>query len=197
MGRRQTWDTAEVLTSAMALFWQQGYARTPIREVEASTGLHPGSLYKKYGNKDGLFAAVVGHYNDNVVAERVARYLSGDDPLGGIREYFRSSFADGGAEPDPGCLLTNSAIESYSLEPACRDAVSDGLGRLESGFGQALARAQALGQLGADAAPEQLATQLLVLYQGTLVLVRLGMSAGKLDDVVHSAINAIVGVSEP
>ena len=60
------------------------------------------------------------------------RYLAhSEDPLGGIREYFLSSFAVGDeGEPDPGCLLTNTAIESYSLAPRCRDAVSAGLARL-------------------------------------------------------------------
>lgn len=173
MGRRQLWDQAEVLASAMRLFRRQGYVGSSLRDIEAATGLHPGSLYRNFESKDGLFRAALDAYNDQVVRGRVREHLlEPADPVAGIRSFFTSAF-ETGPGPDPGCLLTNTAVESFTVTQAA-DAVRRGLETIESGFADALTRARALGLLSADLDVEVSAAHLLALYQGLLVLVRAG-----------------------
>lgn len=190
MGRPSVWNEPELLTSAMAVFRRKGFAQTTVRDLQEATDLHPGSLYKAYGSKKGMFGAALSAYTERVVASRIAAHLEReDDPLGGIRSYFASTF-EGRSHPDPGCLVTNTAIEGYSLDPAARAAVSAGLESSEGGFLRALKRARAKGQISRSANVETLAVRLLVLYQGLLVLVRAGTPKARLaaisDDIMCS-----------
>lgn len=191
MGRRATWTEPELLSAVMAVFRRKGFAHTSVRDLEGATGLHPGSLYKAYGNKEGLFAAAVTAYNDQVVADRVRTHLdAAEPPLRGIHAFFTSTF-DSGEELNPGCLLTTAAAEAPELPGTARDGVAAGLDLIEDGFWRVLERARAAGDIDPTTATDQLASQLLALYQGVLVLVRFGTPAAKLAAVVEHAIPAI------
>ncbi|MGV9269118.1 TetR/AcrR family transcriptional regulator [Kitasatospora sp. NPDC003701] len=196
MGRRQVWDQDEVLASAMRLFRHRGYLGASLRDIEEATGLHPGSLYRTFRNKDGLFDAALAAYNERVVQERVrVHLLDPADSLAGIRSFF-SSAIETGAEPDPGCLLTNTAVESFAL-PRTVAGVHHGLAAIEGGFADALTRARQRG----DAPPEldvgATATHLLALYQGLLVLVRAGLPRTTLHSVTDGAMASIGSLRTP
>ncbi|PYC77845.1 TetR/AcrR family transcriptional regulator [Streptomyces tateyamensis] len=190
MGRKQLWDKAEVLASAMRLFRRRGYFGASLRDIEEATGLHPGSLYRTFQSKDGLFCAALDAYNDQVVQSRVrAHLLKPSDPVAGIRSFFTSTF-ETGLEPDPGCLLTNTAVESFAV-PQAADGVRRGLETIESGLAEALTRARTLGLLSADLDVEVSAAHLLALYQGLLVLVRAGAPITKLHTITDGAMASI------
>ncbi|MEU7062595.1 TetR/AcrR family transcriptional regulator [Streptomyces sp. NPDC046161] len=190
MGRKQLWDRAEVLASAMRLFRHRGYFGASVRDIEEATGLHPGSLYRVFESKDGLFCAALDAYNDQVVQGRVRTHLlEPEDPVAGIRSFFTSTF-ETGPDLDPGCLLTNTAVESFTV-PQAADGVRRGLETIESGFAEALTRARAMGMLSADLDIEVAAAHLLALYQGLLVLVRAGSPITKLHTITDGAMASI------
>ncbi|MDQ0931121.1 TetR/AcrR family transcriptional regulator [Streptomyces turgidiscabies] len=190
MGRKQLWDQAEVLTSAMRLFRRRGYLGASLRDIEEATGLHPGSLYRVFESKEGLFRAALDAYNEQVVQGRVrVHLLEPADPVAGIRSFFTSAF-ETGLDPDPGCLLTNTAVESFTV-PQAATGVRRGLDAIESGFADALTRARTLGLLSADLDVEVSAAQLLALYQGLLVLVRAGTPLTKLHTITDGAMASI------
>jgi AcrR family transcriptional regulator len=194
MGRKQLWDQADVLASAMRLFRSRGYLGASLRDVEEATGLHPGSLYRTFESKDGLFRAVLDAYNDQVVQGRIRTHLlEPADPVAGIRSFFTSAF-ETGPDPDPGCLLTNTAVESF-IVPQAAEGVRRGLEAIESGFTDALTRARTLGLLPADLDVEVSAARLLALYQGLLVLVRVGTPRTKLHTITDGAM-ASIGAEE-
>ncbi|MFJ1753058.1 TetR/AcrR family transcriptional regulator [Kitasatospora sp. NPDC088134] len=190
MGRKQLWDRSEVLASAMRLFRHRGYLGASVRDIEEATGLHPGSLYRVFRNKDGLFLAALDSYNEQVVRVRVRTHLlESADPVAGIRSFFTSTF-ETGPGPDPGCLLTNTAVESFGL-PEAAEGVRRGLEAIESGLAAALTRARALGLVPAGLDVELSAAHLLALYQGLLVLVRAGTPRTKLHTVTDGAMASI------
>ncbi|MDX2683709.1 TetR/AcrR family transcriptional regulator [Streptomyces sp. NY05-11A] len=190
MGRKQVWDQTEVLAGAMRLFRRRGYLGASVRDIEEATGLHPGSLYRVFQSKEGLFCAALDAYNDEVVQGRVrAHLLEQTDPVAGIRSFFTSAF-ETGLERDPGCLLTNTAVESFTVSQAAA-GVRRGLEAIESGFADALTRARALGLLSADLDVEVSAARLLALYQGLLVLVRAGAPVTKLHTITDGAMASI------
>jgi AcrR family transcriptional regulator len=173
MSRPRTWDADAVLRGAMDVFRTRGFERTSLRDVERATGLHPGSLYHAYGSKAGLFDAVLAAYNERVVAGRVATHLdAADDPVAGVQSFFASTYEDR-PDPDPGCLLTNTAIESPGLGVGARAGVSAGLDTIRAAF--------------ARLAGEDRADPLLALYQGLLVLVRFGRPRPALAAVTSAA----------
>ncbi|MEV8504450.1 TetR/AcrR family transcriptional regulator [Actinoplanes sp. NPDC051475] len=192
MGRRPTWTEPELLATVMAVFRRKGFAHTSVRDLEQATGLHPGSLYKAYGNKEGLFTAALAAYNEQVAAHRVRIHLDETDPpLRGLHAFFVSTF-DGGEEANPGCLLTNTAVEAPALAGVGRDAVAAGLELIEAGFRRMLERAIAAGDLPPTTPNDQRAAELLALYQGVLVLVRFGTAPAKLAGIVAHALPALL-----
>jgi TetR/AcrR family transcriptional regulator, repressor for neighboring sulfatase len=55
-----------VLDAAAELFAQQGPAATSIREVAARSGVNHGLVYRHFGTKEELVAAVLDHVSDQV-----------------------------------------------------------------------------------------------------------------------------------
>lgn len=197
MGRKQGWDEAEVLAAAVQLFRRQGFHGASMRDIEQATGLHSGSLYRTFTSKDELFRVALASYNDRVVRGRVESHLTGNpDPVAGIRSFFTSTFdTDTHTDTDAGCLLTNTAVESFGL-PGSRPGVRQGLQQIEAGFTEALNRARELGRLTAGAPVEVLAVQLLGCYQGLLVLVRAGAPKSKLHMITDGAMEMIGAMEE-
>ncbi|MFJ8429733.1 TetR family transcriptional regulator C-terminal domain-containing protein [Kitasatospora sp. NPDC094019] len=111
--------------------------------------------------------------------------------MAGIRSFFTSAF-ETGLEHDPGCLLTDTAVESFTVSQAAA-GVRRGLETIESGFADALTRARALGLLSADLDVEASAARLLALYQGllVLVLVRSGTPVTNLHTITGGAMASI------
>lgn len=191
MGRPKSSNAQDLLRTAMAVFRKQGFTRTTMRDLEEATGLHPGSLYAAYGSKQGLFLAALRAYDAGVVDGRIAEHLRReDDPLAGIRSYLSSTFEALG-DREPGCLMTNTAIEAFGLDASPREAVHDAFTRIERGLAAALQRAQARGQIPANASVGDLAARLFTLYQGLLLLVRAGTPLAKLRAITADAIGSL------
>jgi TetR/AcrR family transcriptional repressor of nem operon len=189
VGRPTTWTEPQLFAALVPLFHRKGFAQTSLKDIEQATGLHPGSIYKAYGSKEALFKAAVRAYNELVVARRVRTFLhEAADPLAGIRQFFTSTL-DAPDDPNPGCLLTNTAIESFSLDPGIRPAVAAGLEHIESGLRHALERTA--GQPAPSTPVDDTAAQLLALYEGVLVLIRFGTPRAKVAAVIDQALPAL------
>lgn len=183
MGRSKSFDEDEVLYAAMHAFRERGYEATSIKHLEQVTGLLPGSLYHSYGSKQALFRDALDHYNEKVVRYRIATYLDSAPGLDGIEAFFQSTRY----EPDGktrGCLLTNSAVEFGADASAVAEGVRNGFSIIEEAFAAHVERGQAQGLMAAETPAARLAVQLLLLYQGLLVLVRSGRDKDELATLI-------------
>jgi AcrR family transcriptional regulator len=61
-GRPRAFDPDVALDRALEVFWRQGYEGTALSDLTAAMGINKPSLYAAFGNKEELFAAVVGRY---------------------------------------------------------------------------------------------------------------------------------------
>ena len=111
MSRPIEHDPKEVLTKTMHLFWEQGYDNTSVRDVVKATGLKPGSLYNMYGNKEGIFEAVVDFYskvNKKYVKDTL---LKDDNGLKNIEIFLNDIvIATIANEKTKGCLLVKTLL---------------------------------------------------------------------------------------
>lgn len=125
---------------------------------------------------DGDGREHVDRYVDRVVGGRIRRFLdSADDPIEGLRSFFASALEPHpGEETARGCLLTVTASQTAFQSPAIRTAVSAGMDRIRSGFRTQIERGQAAGQIRTDVSVDVQATQLLLMFEGLLVLARSG-----------------------
>ncbi len=191
MGRHQEFDAQEVLEGAMWVFWEKGYRATSMVDLEQATGLQPGSIYNAFGSKKGLFLAVLDHYREQVVGERVNVLLHGGEPLAAIEAFFRTAYEDLEPEELAGCLLTNSAIEVASGDAEIQACVSEAITSIETAFKTRLEEAQALGALSADKDPALLAAHLSACFQGFGVIGRLTRDKARLDAVSKAAMMSL------
>src|SRR5271170_4685314 len=65
-------DSEEVLERAMVVFWRNGYQATSIQDLVEATGVNRGSLYATFGDKRGLFLAVLDHYAEHIASPMMA-----------------------------------------------------------------------------------------------------------------------------
>ena len=193
MGRSKAFDVEEALTSTMHTFREFGYANTSITQLEQSSGLKAGSLYHAFGNKEALFLASLHHYNQAVVHRRIADYIHDSQGVEGICALFRSVLVD--PYGPIGCLLTNTAIECGDTDPAISTLVDAGLQDLETAFCTQLQIAQNAGIIPSQLSPKTLSMQLLIYYQGLLVLVRAGRDLDSILRSIDAHIYNITGAS--
>ena len=186
MSRPVEFNESEALTSAMEAFRRRSYYGVSIKVLEQETGLSSGSLYNSFGSKDRLFARVVDHYNQIVVARRIAAHIGAGGSAAGLMSMFVSLLdePDGGSA---GCLLTNTAIEFAGGHGAAVQGVSAGFDLLLAAFERALAGIESCKK------PRIGALKLLIFYQGLLVLIRHGYSKNDLHQVISNEIGSIIG----
>jgi AcrR family transcriptional regulator len=141
MGRTQTFDTAEVVRSARAVFWRHGYEAASVPALEAATGLRRSSIYHAFGSKRGLFDAAVDSYLDEIVRPRLAPLTGEPEPnaildyLTGLRDALERA---GSAIAANGCLLINAAGADIAEDAAVRETITAYRAELGQAIGNGL-----------------------------------------------------------
>src|SRR5262245_60704412 len=99
MPRPRTFDEDQVIEDAMQLFWSRGYEATSLTDLTATLGVHPGSLYRVFGDKHELFLRALDRYRDTQTLPAIAA-LGEDGPvLDHIRAMLAGVVRDAIAEP--------------------------------------------------------------------------------------------------
>jgi TetR/AcrR family transcriptional repressor of nem operon len=141
MGRHREFDENVALDAAIEVFWRRGYSGAPIQDVCDAMGLNPGSVYAAFGNKHGLFLAVIQRYLTKMNSPGLELLASDACGLDCIRAYF-DFIVDGIVNGNRrwGCLGTNAFVELKEVDEAVAELMSDHLSRLETAFHNALKR---------------------------------------------------------
>lgn len=168
MGRNRKYDRLVVLAKAMGLFWQKGYQDTSIAEMAQTTGLNTASMYKEFGDKDGLFAEALKHYRGEVMLPRFEMLIE-EPNLRGV-ETFLANVAGGAAKADyKGCLMMNHLTQSHVISPEAVAMIDDFCAAVEELVETALRNAQASGDLPGDKDPAGLASYIMCFVHGLVL----------------------------
>jgi TetR/AcrR family transcriptional repressor of nem operon len=180
-------DRGDVLDRAMALFWRRGYEATSIRDLVAATGINRGSIYATFGDKQGLFLAVLDHYGEKIARPLMAE-LGDPDPRRAIEHMFESIIR---RTRDPrfprGCLNTNTSLECPGGGDEITRKIAEGFGRQESAIYRVLRRAQAQGSLRSTLDARALARFFMAVAQGLNVVNKAVADPGVLQDIAKVA----------
>ncbi len=192
VARPREFALEEVLDKAVETFWSKGYEATSIQDLVENMGIHRGSLYAAFGDKQGLFLTVIDRYR-KVVVRKLLDILD-SDPSGkaAIRKFFAAvveHVITGG--PLRGCLVTNSAVERGLSDPQTAKKVSLCLKQLEEGFYKTLLRAQGAGEIDRGRNSRALAHYLTSCLQGLLVIGKIRTDRAALEDVVEVTLEAL------
>lgn len=192
MARPREFELEEVLDKAVATFWSKGYEATSIQDLVESMGIHRGSLYTAFGDKQHLFLTVLDRYRKVVVRKLLDILASEASPKAAIRRFFATVIEHvitGG--PLRGCLITNSAVERGLSDPQTARKVSACLTQIEDGFYETLGRAQSAGEIDKRRDLRALARYLTSSLQGLLVIGKIRSDRSALEDVVEVTLQAL------
>ena len=117
-GRPRAFCVDETLDRAMTVFWRQGYEGASMAQLTKAMGINAPSLYACFGNKEGLFRAVVDRYEarheafmDGILAQPTAHAVA-EAYLQGVAAFC----ADTGGQNPPGCLMLKGALSCCEQE---------------------------------------------------------------------------------
>jgi TetR/AcrR family transcriptional repressor of nem operon len=182
-------DRGEVLDRAMLLFWRRGYEATSIRDLVSATAINRSSLYATFGDKEGLFLAVLEHYGEKIAQPLMAE-MDDPDPRRAI-ERMLDSIIQRTSDPrfPRGCLNTNTSLECPGSGDKITRKITEGFGRLESAVYRLLRRAQAEGSLRSTVDARALARFFMAVAQGLNVVNKAVADPGVLQDIAGIAMS--------
>jgi TetR/AcrR family transcriptional regulator, transcriptional repressor for nem operon len=176
MSRPREFREEQVLDRALVAFWRLGYDACSIGHLVKSTGLQRQSIYNGFGDKDGLFLAVLNRYQHHSAAE-LSRLERPDSTLWDLRVYMERVLAIQAARGCGACLLVRTAFGPQIREPRVRKAVTAGAQAVRACFVRVIERAVLSGELADDTDPEQCAAYLYTVLNGIAALTKTGGSS--------------------
>jgi len=193
MGRHRCFDENDVLDAAMHVFWLKGYEGASISDLTEAMGINSPSLYAAFGSKEGLFRAVLKHYDasreglmDKILSEATAREVA--------MRYLCAvaDFATDKKHP-PGCLLVK-----VGLSPA-EGEVAKQLARHKSANELALrerfVRAKREGDLSKEVDPAALARYVIAIGSGLCVQAVTGVGREELRQIALMAVSGVPAIA--
>ena len=154
---------------AAELFAERGIAATSVDEVLAAAGAGKGQFYHYFRGRDDLAAAAVGHRCAQVVGG-LTLALGGVSSLAGLEQALAGFIAGFEQMGMPGCPIGTLAAEVAGRNEAARLEAAAGFDAWERLLADALERMRERGELRAGARPAVLATGLLAVIEGGMVL---------------------------
>ncbi|NEQ97280.1 MAG: TetR/AcrR family transcriptional regulator [Cyanothece sp. SIO2G6] len=167
---------AYIIQQSAALFNQKGFAGLSMSDIMQATGLKKGGIYNHFSSKDELVLAAFDH----VISVLGQRYLqaiqSRQDEgaiaqLNGILDVFEQNMQDEMFKG--GCPLLNTATESDDTHPALRERTQQAIGRWHQSICQVVRQGVKQGELQPDADPDAVATVLIAVLEGAVMMTKL------------------------
>lgn len=190
--RPKAFNPEQVIEKAMYAFWEKGYTATSMNDLVEAMGIHRGSLYNTFGDKQALFRAAIAHYNRTVVTQAIAHLESPTASKQAIVDTFYEFVYQAANDPcQRGCLLTNTAVEFGSQDPDFAKQLTLDFQRIEDALYGALVRAQQLQELAADKQPRAIARYLITCLHGIRVTSKVNPDLDALTDTIKIALSAL------
>ncbi|BCF95057.1 hypothetical protein PPGU16_81240 (plasmid) [Paraburkholderia largidicola] len=178
-----------MLDRAIDVFWRYGYEGTTITELSATMGLSAPSIYSAFGNKRGLFDAVLDRYTERQ-SERGAWILSAPTAKE-VAERMLYRAADELAKPDQpaGCLLIQAGLSASPENAHVPKELALRRRAAELALRDRFRQAKVAHDLPADADPTVLASYVIAVIGGLSVQAAGGASRRELRKIVEQAMS--------
>jgi TetR/AcrR family transcriptional regulator, transcriptional repressor for nem operon len=132
-GRPRRFDMETALDKAIVAFSERGYHAASIAELTAAMELTPGSVYKAFGDKKGVFLAAFDRYKavrNALRDEAVGNGANGRDKLRRLLEFYAD--ASCGEEGLRGCLVVGTATELAIADDDAAERVRRSMAAMEA-----------------------------------------------------------------
>jgi TetR/AcrR family transcriptional repressor of nem operon len=192
MVRNKEYDRDDVLGKAVGLFWRQGYKATSVTDIVRATGLNTASMYKEFGDKDGMFEEALEYYRQHIIGPRI-QILTDDPNIKGIEAFLESVVSGASSEEYKGCLMMNHLAQKHSISPRAATKIGDFCATMEGLLEAAIRNAQAEGEIPASKGPAETAGFIMCYVHGLVLYGRhpeKKREIPKLYDVILRALRA-------
>jgi len=190
MNRPREFQEAEVLDRALMAFWRLGYDACSISDLVKSTGLQRQSLYNGFGDKDGLFLAVLKRYEQHSASE-LAKLENASAGLSDLRDYMERVLEIQATRGCGACLLVRTAFGPQIRNPRVKKLVTAGAQAVRECFVRVIERAVLSGELPAGTEPTHCAAYLYTVLNGLAALTRTGGSSEQAAAVLTHTFDSI------
>ncbi|BBM86710.1 TetR/AcrR family transcriptional regulator [Candidatus Uabimicrobium amorphum] len=166
MPRLKEYHKEDVLHAAMNVFWEKGFHGTSVNDLVKATGLNKHSMYKEFGNKEGLFKACIDNYVGEAMKDNMSILLR--KPLGfeNIKAFFYNCIDILTNKQCKSCFLVNSVAEKEVLNEEINSCVKMHLVAQEKVFYDCLQASQQRNEIAADKDLETHARLLMCFLEG-------------------------------
>ncbi len=173
MARPQKYERDKVIGAAQTLFWEKGYQATSIIDLQSATALKPGSLYKAFGNKDGLLKAVLNNYTDTTLLY-IDSLVEEQMSVKTLLEVFFKRQVDRACDKNTkGCLLVNSLLEFHGQHLHLETEVKKQLQRVQKRFETLVEQGVMSGEFDKEVDASEKATAIMTVVWGLGVMSRM------------------------
>jgi TetR/AcrR family transcriptional repressor of nem operon len=193
MARNREFDINEALTSAMGLFWLNGYSNTSIDTLLDSMNIGKGSFYQAFDNKRDLYLQTLELYKNQ------SRYFfeeisSNGKGINRLKNYFISLIDEMYKEDfvQRGCFLCNASIENSGKDNEITEIVSSGYKEVIDKLQEIVEESQTIGEIRKDLKPEDTAHWLFSSSYGLLMLAKSDFKKDKIKKIAMDTINILV-----
>lgn len=190
MGRPRAYERDAVVEKAMNVFWQNGYKATSVSDIVRETGLNTASMYKEFGDKDGLFLAALAYYRGHVIGPRY-RILADNPNMAGVETFLRNVMTGAAGSEYRGCLMMNHLAQRHVISADAAIQVGAFCAEIESLVECALRNAQSDGDIGADKNPSQLAGFVVFCVHGAVLYGRHDNKKDRIPDFYDTIMRAL------
>ena len=189
-GRPSTVDRQRAIQAAMESYWRRGISDLSLNEVCRIAGLSKPALYRAFGGEDGLHAAVLAQYREQVV-QPMLKALEADAPFARVLDAAIVALTSDRGTP-AGCLFTKMRLAGERLGPATAELVRDLEAEHRRAYEAWFRRAVAAGEANADLSPKLAARYLDTQLAAVLVQMGLGVSSRRIRAQARLAVRPLL-----
>lgn len=192
MPRVKLFNEQEVLTKAMHLFWEQGYAATSVQDLVTHLGINRASLYGTFGDKEQLFKKAFALYRKLHTEGLVQFFETHDDVKTGLQELFDNAIKEALQDKQAkGCFVVNTTTEMIPNDTSFAHIIDENKHVFEFQFYQYLKKGKEAGQFTTTQNLKAMASLLFMLYAGIKVVSKVRPNKNELKEAVTVALSLL------
>ena len=175
MGRTKDFKTEEVLEKAMELFWKKGFHATSYHDLVDHLGVHRGSLYSTFGDKDALFLKTMDLYlqQRSVDADKIDSLLAHMSVKDFLKKFFENELKEQIERDHIGCMVANATAELATQNSKVCEVLDNNRSKSLRLFKNIFSIARERGEIDLWQEPGKLANHLFIFYNGLKVVAKL------------------------
>jgi len=175
-----------ILDRASRLIQRKGIGATSVGEILAAAGVHKGSLYFHFRDKEEIGREVIRQAADRFLGF-VDSSLTGPTPRKALDNFFAAALAyHRGTGFTGGCLFGNTALETSDADPGLAALVDNVFAAWIERVARVIAAGQRAGEFRDDMTALDLAQQVVATLEGGIMLSRLRKKAAPLESCIEN-----------